>query len=355
MRTPTLRLVTRKFWWKGLTALFVWALALALTSAPNQAQQGGVITTPTVPKELPTEVELELAPGSLKDAPLWHEIAELLENPYELRCTTPDDPTTATVDESAECVALTPRRPSFLPRGCSYQLGAPLACDDSLMPPLKVWSPNLNVLTGQPMRLRVSDGEISWDQPGPLFGPDDGDPATPVTEIIGALVVDGDNNLVVSNPDGHPDLPDDGTIVAVPAFNPAGEIVDDSGDVVTEFETPISELDFLRPGTDIAGVPVSQRRFIGRPAAQALGKALFWDMQVGSDGIQACASCHFHAGTDNRTKNQLNPNHLGGDHTFQVKPTANQELVAADFPFRRLANLDGHSEGDGNPVVRDCQ
>ena len=26
------------------------------------------------------------------------------------------------------------------------------------------------------------------------------------------------------------------------------------------------------------------------------GKALFWDMQLGSDGIQACASCHFKAG-----------------------------------------------------------
>src|SRR5678816_728356 len=32
-----------------------------------------------------------------------------------------------------------------------------------------------------------------------------------------------------------------------------------------------------------------------RRAAIALGKALFWDMQVGSDGIQACASCHFRA------------------------------------------------------------
>lgn len=38
-----------------------------------------------------------------------------------------------------------------------------------------------------------------------------------------------------------------------------------------------------------------------------LGKALFWDMQVGSDGIQACASCHFHAGADNRIRNQLSP------------------------------------------------
>ena len=30
----------------------------------------------------------------------------------------------------------------------------------------------------------------------------------------------------------------------------------------------------------------------GRNTAVALGKALFWDMQVGSDGVQACASCH---------------------------------------------------------------
>src|SRR5262245_11906951 len=32
-----------------------------------------------------------------------------------------------------------------------------------------------------------------------------------------------------------------------------------------------------------------------RAVAIALGKAFFWDMQVGSDGIQACASCHFRA------------------------------------------------------------
>jgi len=38
-----------------------------------------------------------------------------------------------------------------------------------------------------------------------------------------------------------------------------------------------------------------------------LGKALFWDMQLGSDGIQACASCHFKAGADNRSKNQVSP------------------------------------------------
>src|SRR5947208_1312914 len=41
-------------------------------------------------------------------------------------------------------------------------------------------------------------------------------------------------------------------------------------------------------------------------AALVLGKAFFWDMQVGSDG-QACGSCHFHAGADSRAKNQLSP------------------------------------------------
>ena len=42
-------------------------------------------------------------------------------------------------------------------------------------------------------------------------------------------------------------------------------------------------------------------------AAKALGKALFWDMQVGSDGVQACATCHFRAGADPRKKNQVSP------------------------------------------------
>ena len=35
-----------------------------------------------------------------------------------------------------------------------------------------------------------------------------------------------------------------------------------------------------------------------KAAAIALGKSLFWDMQLGTDGIQSCASCHFHAGAD---------------------------------------------------------
>jgi cytochrome c peroxidase len=84
--------------------------------------------------------------------------------------------------------------------------------------------------------------------------------------------------------------------------------------------------------------PANLREFVnvdgtGKPvlAAIQLGKALFWDMQVGSDGVQACASCHFHAGADNRRKNQISPGLLGGDTTFQLGGP-NYTLQPTDFP-----------------------
>ncbi|MBL8219268.1 MAG: hypothetical protein JNL62_08555 [Bryobacterales bacterium] len=61
-----------------------------------------------------------------------------------------------------------------------------------------------------------------------------------------------------------------------------------------------------------------------------LGKALFWDMQTGSDGRSACATCHFHAGADHRVQNQaVDPN-----RPFAV----NLALDASMFPLRVLAN-----------------
>jgi cytochrome c peroxidase len=68
-----------------------------------------------------------------------------------------------------------------------------------------------------------------------------------------------------------------------------------------------------------------------RQQAIILGKALFWDEQAGSDNVQACATCHFHAGTDIRRKNQLSPGLLGGDTTFQLGGP-NYTLKARDFP-----------------------
>jgi cytochrome c peroxidase len=76
-------------------------------------------------------------------------------------------------------------------------------------------------------------------------------------------------------------------------------------------------------------------------------------MQIGSDGVQACASCHFHAGADNRIVNQMNPglNRMAGtqvqirrainpsqltpspDTTFTLGFGPNSTLTAGHFPF----------------------
>ena len=63
-------------------------------------------------------------------------------------------------------------------------------------------------------------------------------------------------------------------------------------------------------------VPVPQPTggtIVDQDAAIRLGKALFWDMQAGSDGKIACASCHFQAGTDGRTHLSMHP---GPDHAW---------------------------------------
>src|SRR5712691_420959 len=111
--------------------------------------------------------------------------------------------------------------------------------------------------------------------------------------------------------------------------------------------------DVMRPLASLKTVPTPEpknlMRFVrDRAAAIVLGKALFWDQQVGSDG-QACASCHFHAGADSRSKNQLDP----GLRAFDIKTgTANPDtkftppfgpnyqVKANDFPFHRLADPD---------------
>jgi cytochrome c peroxidase len=81
-----------------------------------------------------------------------------------------------------------------------------------------------------------------------------------------------------------------------------------------------------------------------KQAAIVLGKAFFWDQQASSDNQMACASCHFHAGADNRVKNQLNPGQPGGSNVFNAVPSGskggpNYTLTAADFPFHRLSNV----------------
>jgi len=100
--------------------------------------------------------------------------------------------------------------------------------------------------------------------------------------------------------------------------------------------------------------PTNLFQFVkNKPAAIRLGKALFWDMQAGSDGVQACASCHFHAGADNRLKNTVNPGTRAGDATFQVRGP-NQVLQPSDFPFHLRASPDFQNSAvlrDANDVV----
>jgi len=64
-----------------------------------------------------------------------------------------------------------------------------------------------------------------------------------------------------------------------------------------------------------------------------LGKALFWDMQVGSDSRTACGTCHFHAGADHRRQNQF-----AAPQDADAPVPLNHPLTAADFPFRRFAD-----------------
>ena len=80
-----------------------------------------------------------------------------------------------------------------------------------------------------------------------------------------------------------------------------------------------------------------------------LGKALFWDIQVGSDGV-ACASCHYSGGGDIRLKNAVNPgadNRFGGSPAGHPVSAPNERLTASDFPFHQLSDTE-----DRNSTVR---
>jgi len=91
------------------------------------------------------------------------------------------------------------------------------------------------------------------------------------------------------------------------------------------------------------------------PSARALGKALFWEQQIGSDQ-QACASCHFAAGADNRTVNQLNPafRSIGEVVAFTPPFGPDYRLRAADFPLHRLLDPNNNQSAvlfDTNNIV----
>jgi len=114
---------------------------------------------------------------------------------------------------------------------------------------------------------------------------------------------------------------------------------------------------------DLKTVPVpgpSQEKLkefiVDKTAAIQLGKALFWDVRVGSDNKTACASCHSSAGADTREKNQVNPGLLrrlegslapNPDQTFQLGSGPNYKFNASDFPLTRFSDVNSN-----DPVQR---
>jgi len=94
--------------------------------------------------------------------------------------------------------------------------------------------------------------------------------------------------------------------------------------VAQAFEFPPS----LR-GLAVPEPPTIMEYVSSRSAAIALGKSLFWDTNLGSDGQTACASCHAHAGVDPRRTNAVNP---GANGTFDAGILPGQTKGADFFP-----------------------
>ena len=102
------------------------------------------------------------------------------------------------------------------------------------------------------------------------------------------------------------------------------------------------------PGGATGAVRADLVDFIAnQTAAIQLGKALFWEMQVGSDNKTACASCHFQAGGDTRATGQVNP---GANGSFDGQSTATT-YAGTDFPFS-TPSTDKNDNAAGSQGVR---
>jgi len=130
----------------------------------------------------------------------------------------------------------------------------------------------------------------------------------------------------------------DGTDTQVCAF----EAEDEEGVPIASLKTADKPVD--------SQLAVGGRFVRDQRALVQLGKALFWDQQVGSDG-QSCGTCHFTAGADSRTKNQTSPGlkAVPVDTRFQNGLGPNHVISASDFPFHQLANPDDRN----SRVIRD--
>ena len=338
--------------------------------------------------------------ASLKSVPTWNEIEQLLDNPYAVAV---DTTTPGNFDGYPSYRSTIVRRPAFsapgatllnpgpaLPALLVHPLnynpatgeemrtlnqnypGGPFSVPDELFQDLatdptgNTWNWSFKDIEVTPGTDRVLESQIDYNgpiAPDPFVCapnlevvPPEGtqlcgrDPGEPNYAGFGIRVDDGYSNPAIALPAGSTEA------TAIPAtarlFDPTrGPIAPRNPTTgVGGLDKPSLRLpaisgrpnrpNYLANNDPNFTTPSNENDFVrNRNVAIALGKSFFWDMQVGSDGVQSCGTCHFTgAGTDTRTKNQVNPNHLGNDLTFQLMQPNERDLVASDFPLHKLAN-----------------
>ncbi len=107
--------------------------------------------------------------------------------------------------------------------------------------------------------------------------------------------------------------------------------------VAAECPAQIDPLSVFEPSLKIIPVPAptTLNEYIADyDAAVRLGKALFWDVRLGSDGATACATCHHQAGADPRIENTVHP---GPNGAFAGPITPGARVPASVFPLTRFA------------------
>ena len=114
--------------------------------------------------------------------------------------------------------------------------------------------------------------------------------------------------------------------------------------ITPEIRTAIDAGD-LAPlsASDLPEIPGIDEFIMDPDLAVVLGKAFFWEMNAGDNG-QACASCHFHAGTDRRIQNTLHP---GG------KDEASLEGDAAEHPLFVFDPVRSGNAGGPNTILNE--
>jgi cytochrome c peroxidase len=372
------------------------ALAMVLVAGTILAAAGDIIDTPDQDDGIQPSFRFrpEIPFQSLKIVPTWSELERMLDNPYATTTCPPDASGQPALGNAqgfpARCTTIQRRR-SFLPPGCTYDSSTGLPpCNDALLPRFVMHPLNYNPTTGEQSRLlnpafpgvasfanrgpisagatRIHPGDApAIDYNSPLTG-DGGDPGEP-TGYSGAAVCGNDAIT--------------GWVETRPAcVGSTGRLIDPTPESTLQPRGIV--LSLRKPTVGRAYLVNSEAALAGRPQDLApsnpndyiqnrqmtavLGKALFWDMQLGSDGVQSCASCHFSAGIDTRIRNQLNPGVLGGDTALELfrnrhlttPPTAadqdvNRDIAASDFPTHRTSNVAIAGEPLLNPdnVTRD--